>query len=445
MCDTMVMLGNATKNGHVYFGKNSDRHPNEAQEPLIITGSDHALSEMQKCTYISIPQVSRTHTILISKPFWMWGCEIGANEFGVVIGNEAVFTKESYQKTSGLTGMDLIRLALQRSTSTAEALKVVTSLLKEYGQGGNCGFGHNMFYHNSFIIADPDEAWVLETAGIHWAAKRVVNVYSISNAITLEDDFDMASDHLVSNAVEKGWCKDKKQFNFAKNYSDFLYTTFSDAHSRQNCSIDHLKQSTGSADVLTMFSALQSHGIGSEPYHPGKKLTGAQVCMHTGFGPVRESQSVASLVADVTNHNQTYWITGTSAPCTSLFKPVWIDAGIPDIGQSPTGEYDDTSLFWQHELLHRRILRNYEDSMKLGRQEQARLQASFVAKTQQAESKGVDLRSKLSQNCFTETAHFEKNWKKLIVDQVVESKDPFLYRSAWNHINQKASIDKLLA
>ncbi len=444
MCDTMVMMGNATKNGHVYFGKNSDRHPNEAQEPLIIPGRDHAPSDMQKCTYITIPQVKRTNTVLISKPFWMWGCEIGANEFGVVIGNEAVFTKEDYQKTSGLTGMDLIRLSLQRAASSSEALKVIISLLEEYGQGGNCGFDHSMFYHNSFIITDPNEAWVLETAGKHWAAKRVIDIYTISNAITLGNDFDMASDQLVSNAIEKGWCKDKKQFNFAKNYSDFLYTTFSDSHNRQSCSFEQLKESIGSADVTNMFSALQSHGNGHEPYNPGKKLTGAQVCMHTGFGPVRESQSVASLVADLTVDNQTYWITGTSAPCTSLFKPVWIDAGIPDIGQSPVGEYDETSLFWQHELLHRRIIKNYEDSMQLGRQEQMCLQAKFVEQSQQAQTQGVELRQRLSQDCFTQAGEFEKVWQKLIVDKSIESKEPILYKSTWKNINRKANIDKLL-
>lgn len=47
----------------------------------------HEKDTTVKCTYIEIPQVQEIYGVLLSKPFWIWGCEMGANECGVAIGN----------------------------------------------------------------------------------------------------------------------------------------------------------------------------------------------------------------------------------------------------------------------------------------------------------------------------------------------------------------------
>ena len=105
------------------------------------------------------------------------GAEMGFNEYGLNIGNEAVFTKEKKGKDS-LIGMDMLRLALERTKKAKEALDLIIELLQEYGQGGNCGYDHNFHYHNSFLIADREEAYVLETAGKYYAAKKVKDFYT---------------------------------------------------------------------------------------------------------------------------------------------------------------------------------------------------------------------------------------------------------------------------
>ena len=149
MCDTMVALGNSTKDGHVIFAKNSDRQPNEPLLMLDIPRQQHAPGSQVHCTYISVDQVRETYRVLLFKPSWMWGAEMGANEFGLNIGNEAVFTKVR-QGPNSLLGMDLVRLALERCKTSTEALHLMTDLLAKHGQGGNCGYEKRFVYHNSF-------------------------------------------------------------------------------------------------------------------------------------------------------------------------------------------------------------------------------------------------------------------------------------------------------
>lgn len=51
---------------------------------------------------------------------------------------------------------------------------MITGLLERYGQGGSCREDPTPFcYHNTFLLADRTEAWVLETAGRLWAARRI--------------------------------------------------------------------------------------------------------------------------------------------------------------------------------------------------------------------------------------------------------------------------------
>ena len=129
MCDTMVVVGP----GSVLFAKNSDRDPNEAQVLDWQPRDSHRAWAKVQCTWIEIAQVRQTHAVLLSRPFWMRGAEIGANEHGVVIDNEAVFTDQRYAK-SGLTGMDLLRLALERAASAGDAVGVITELLRSMGK-----------------------------------------------------------------------------------------------------------------------------------------------------------------------------------------------------------------------------------------------------------------------------------------------------------------------
>ncbi|MHC4129810.1 MAG: DUF3471 domain-containing protein, partial [Planctomycetota bacterium] len=171
-----------------------------------------------------------------SSPYWCWGYEEGMNEFGVAIGNEGIWTRVLARDLAaakagrgpelGPTGMDLLRLGLERGRTARQALEVITSLLETHGQFGSgipaMGAAEGA-YHNSYIIADPREAWVLETAGRHWVARRLARgSTSISNTPSIGAQWDLASSSLVQEAVNQGWWPSERTdgLDFTLAYGD---------------------------------------------------------------------------------------------------------------------------------------------------------------------------------------------------------------------------------
>jgi len=366
---------------------------------------------------------------------------MGANEHGVAIGNEAVFTKVPYEKGPGLIGMDLLRLALERARTAREALDVITGLITQYGQGGNCGFQHATYYHNSFLIADPQTAWVLETAGKQWAAEQVRDIRAISNGLTIGSQWDLASPDLVAFAVDRGWCKGRDDFHFARCYSNFLYTRFSRCGERQRCTTDLLAAQRGQITVETVMQALRNHGPNAGPdWTPSRGLTTFNVCAHAGFGPIRSTGTTGSMVSHLTSATQTHYITGTAAPCTSLFKPVWLGVDLPDTGPAPTGTYDEATLFWRHEVLHRATLRDYAACTALYRNERDTLERQFVEGAQAGRDRPAEERAAYSVHCLAEADQAEARWTEQVRTMGVTAYPGRLYSSAWRGFNRAARM-----
>jgi len=325
MCDTLVVL----QADRVLFAKNSDRDPNEAQQLDWQPRRSHPAGAVLQCTWIEVPQARETHAVLLSRPFWIWGAEIGANEQGVAIGNEAVFTTEPHADV-GLTGMDLVRLGLERGATAEEAVQVMVELLETHGQGGGCGYeNRNFTYHNSFIVADPCGAFVLETAGKHYAIEVVRGARSISNLLTIP--------------------------KFAKSYGDRIKTRVACGRRRMRRTSELADRVTGVGD---MFKILRDHNHDASPVVPQYRWYNGGMhapCMHAG-GMLAASQTTASWVSDLHANEQRHWATATAAPCISLFKPVFVNDPLK-LPQA-TGQADSDSPWWRHERLHRAVMRD---------------------------------------------------------------------------------------
>jgi dipeptidase len=444
MCDNIVALGSATADGSVIFGKNSDREPNEPHHVMIIPRATHAKRSVTHCTFIDIPQVKETYAVLLCKPSWLWGAEMGANEYGLVIGNTAVFTKESYDTRPGLIGMDYLRLALERTTNAPAALELITNLLEQYGQSGNNGFSHELYYHNSFLIADPQEAWVLETVGMQWVAKRVQDIGGTSNTLTIGTEWDLASDGLITYAQARGWHKDGQDFNFKKAYggsgfsASYLYTVFGNGDERHQRLTGLLGKQKGQITVEVMMNALRDHGPKADAnYTPAKGKLENPPCMHAGDGPVRVGQTTGSLVSQLTPKRPTHWVTATAAPCTSIFKPVWIDAGLPDLGLVPTGRYNRATLWWRHEFLHREVLKDYATRLAVYQAERDQMEARFVAGAREHQAKAAAERAAFTAQCFQEADQATDRWTEQVIAVPPQQKLPRSYRKVWEKLDKQ--------
>lgn len=393
------------------FAKNSDRERNEAQALEMIAAAAHAPGDV-KLTYISIPQVARTHACLISRPFWMWGAEMGANEHGVVIGNEAMHAVIAPIENRALTGMDLVRLGLERAASAAEALDVITTLLERHGQGGNCGHLHPFYYHNGFLIADGREAYVLETVGRWWASERVQDQRALSNAYSIGRGFGRASDALIAHARASHWLDADGRFDFAARMIDADRDATSFGRGRCARGTSLLQRHAGRLDAKAMMDILRDHGAeGEAPDWTPEKTLHRSICMHAAEG-TRRSQTTASMVTQWVGPRAVHWVTASAAPCLSLFKPVLLDVALPSQGAPPTDRAGLAQRWWRHELWHRNALGDYAHQAAAIAAERDAIETRFVAAVTAALRNGDsdDALSSLIVACWREADDTIARW-----------------------------------
>jgi dipeptidase len=351
-CDTMVALGEAALHGKTLFAKNSDRPPGECQPLLLVERARHSPGATARCQYIEIPQVAETFRVLGSRPVWLWGFEHGVNEHGLAIGNETIFGREPAAAT-GLLGMDLVRLGLERATSAEQALEVLVDLIEAHGQGGS-GFREFEFpYDNSFLIADPREAWILEAFGRTWAARRCRATDSITNHITIGDDWERLSSGAAPRARSLG-APDRSRLDFAAAFRETEKVPPAMSEGRLRRSRGLLERARGEVTPAILRGILRDHdATGSrfvrgatpdqEAYHT--------LCMHEGV-----ARTAASIIAELDAARrgpQTAWIS-FGRPCASAFFPV-VAAGVLPAALVTGSDEPSEDLWWIFERLSRAV------------------------------------------------------------------------------------------
>ncbi|XP_022054584.1 secernin-3 [Acanthochromis polyacanthus] len=406
-CDTFVALPPSTEGQRIIFGKNSDRPCDEVQEVVYFPARDYAAEEKVECTYIEIEQVGHTHAVVLSRPAWLWGAEMGANEHQVCIGNEAVWGRESADDEEALLGMDLVRLGLERADTAEKAVDVITELLEKYGQGGSCMEDESGFtYHNSFLISDRKEAWLLETSGKHWAAEKVQGGYrNISNQYGITTKIDKEHPKMREYAQSKGWWDGKTEFNFATVYS-FMTTARIEASGSRYCEGKQLlEKSNGHITAETMMGILRDKDSG---------INMEGMFMSTG--------SMVSVIPTNPELPGVHYFTATPDPEKSVFKPfIFVENARPlKETSSPSYGPDDPvkkkprfqskpnrrhELFVKHELVAA-IIESYKDRGQRITKSMRDLEKTKMIEMEEILSSGIDKPDNLA-DLFSRSVHEE--------------------------------------
>lgn len=381
-CDTLVLTGKMSSTGKTVLFKNSDRPLGEAQ-PL--------------CFY---DREDGKYAVLGSRPTWISGFEMGANEKGVFIANEAEGSRVPAETEEGMLGMDILREALEKASTAREAIDIISGLLAAFGQNKNAHPTMDRRYENSFIITDPAEAYVMETAGREWAAKKVKDFAAVSNCYTITTDYDLCSPGMEKTVTANRWLRPGEAVNFAK-----AYTKPAD---RQRNSVPRMRRmirlvkeasENGKIDDGMLRKIFRDHFEGeiNEPRFGAAYGGFTSICMHALTDAIDSSQTAASMYMAYDERFRYKFLWAAGVPCLSVYLPLyWVNPEkkgmkIPECMSIGGDTYDPRSLWWTMERLGTLVSMDEERFGLPVRESLAKLEKGIEARTLEAEEEAEEL------------------------------------------------------
>jgi secernin len=305
--------------------------------------------------------VAETAAIIGARPFWLWGLEHGLNEHGVAIGNHTVFTKDGLSGL-GLIGMDLVRLGLERGRTAADAVDVITTLVARHGQGGSGYCDKDWPYHNSFLVADRADAFLVETSDRNWAVRQIRDVGSASNHLSIATDWDALSEGAIAHAIANNWWQenDSARFDFAGALRDtgMAPAVISSGRHRRTCEL--LAATRGAITAASLRTALRDH-YGRETHRPGAAVDDERyfsVCMHAD--PV--GTTTASMIARLPRAEGDLlrcWMS-LGSPCLGVFLPYYPLGHMPHALSRGGKQASEDSPWWGFKHLLTLVERDFE-------------------------------------------------------------------------------------
>jgi hypothetical protein len=211
---------------------------------------------------------------------------------------------------------------------------------------------------------------------------------------------------------------------------------------RQAITYNSLAAAVGDISVKRIFDLMRHHGEG---YHPASAEAHRNICVHAGPQENRWWQADGVMVTDVGPHGVMAWVTGTSGTCVSIFKPVFLGMELPDIGPYPSERFDPRSLWWKHELLHRRAMAGFDNLVPEIRADFDPLEAGFLAEAETVKRGSPAEKKEFMDYCFQTAMQATESWiARLRRHPGLKFEDP-AYRAMWVKLNAEAGLSGMPA
>ncbi len=188
-----------------------NHHAPSAEHPSLILqpGQTHEPGECSTLRQLRLPETRHSATVLALQSPGEWGYEYGVNEHRVALGVTGWETRLSGD-TPTFHGSDLVRLMLERGQSARAAIDTAIDLLSRHGE-------HESARGNIFLVADPEESFVLETCGQHWALLECGPTRVVTDAAMIRQDWRRLAPGLATEMIEKGqWEDDGSKLDFVR-------------------------------------------------------------------------------------------------------------------------------------------------------------------------------------------------------------------------------------
>src|SRR5262249_30649498 len=128
-------------------------------------------------------------------------------------------------------------------------------------QGGSGYHDKDWPYHNSFLVADRTTAFVLETSDRRWALRRIEDVGSVSNHLSIGTDWEALAEGTIEHAIAQGWWNEEcdERFDFAAAYRDVSVAPEAVSSGRHQRTCALLEEHHGKISVASLQRGLRDH------------------------------------------------------------------------------------------------------------------------------------------------------------------------------------------